>query len=335
MIGNEPFFAALILCPLRRRSAIGLESGKTLPRHLDQFVMTQAAGCRHHHVIADIVAVHVFSDGVGREVTDGIDRAQDGAANGLGREGGRLKQVEDMIIGVIAGRADLLHDDLLFTGQLVLFEQGILQYVRQNVGRKHHVVLEHPGEITGVLDRSRGIEIAAYILDGFGDLQRVARGGALEGHVFEQVGNAVFGLPLAAGTRLDPNAEGSTFEMWHVVGENHHAVVQGRRLYAHASSSSRPGGRATAPASRMRQAARVRAEMNSSTAAWSLARTLRRSSRACRSANHAGSAGWMPLAASTAAGNFAGWAVARVTMGVGPRWSRATLTPTAVCGSSR
>ena len=45
-----------------------------------------------------------------------------------------------------------------------------------------------------------------------------------------------------------------------------------------------------------------------------------------------GSGASTPQASFTASGNFAGWAVASVIIGVAPRCSSATFTPTAVCG---
>ena len=58
--------------------------------------------------------------------------------------------------------------------------------------------------------------------------------------------------------------------------------------------------------------------------------------RSNRSARWSGSAGRMPVARSTASGNFAGWAVASVTIGppVRRRTRRAAAMPVAVCGSS-
>ena len=62
----------------------------------------------------------------------------------------------------------------------------------------------------------------------------------------------------------------------------------------------------------------------------------KRSGRSNRSARCSGSGGRTPVAASTASGNLAGWAVARHTIGtsrVARRAASATPTPTAVCGS--
>ena len=70
--------------------------------------------------------------------------------------------------------------------------------------------------------------------------QRVARLGALEGHVLEHVRDAVLGLGLAARAGLDPDAERGAFEVRHVVGQNGHAVAQGRRSHAHTILQHRP-----------------------------------------------------------------------------------------------
>ncbi len=44
------------------------------------------------------------------------------------------------------GRPDFLTDDPLFTCQLVLIEDRVLQNVGENIGGKSHVVLEDAGE---------------------------------------------------------------------------------------------------------------------------------------------------------------------------------------------
>ena len=111
----------------------------------------------------------------GEKLLHRLDGAQNGAADRLVGEGGLLEQIEDVIVGIVARGADLLDDHLLLAVEFGLVEQRILQDVGEDVGGQRHVFLEHAGEIAGVLDRGRGVEIAADILDGLGDLQRGAR----------------------------------------------------------------------------------------------------------------------------------------------------------------
>src|SRR5690606_24684566 len=127
-----------------------------------------------------------------------------------------------------------------------------------------------------MLDRGRRVELAADILDGLGDFEGGAALGALEGHMLEQVGNAVLGLALGARARLDPNAQRSAFQMRHVIGEHHHAVFQTRRSYAH-TGPPEPAASTTA-ALRVVQA-RLCAAMKSSIRRWSFSSTLTRSGR--------------------------------------------------------
>src|SRR5205823_11075058 len=145
--------------------------------------------------------------------------------------------------------------------------------------------------------------------------------GALERHVFEEMRNAVLVRPLVAAARADPHPERSALQMRHRVGDDGQAGRKSRDVHAHAAAPSR--------------AARLAARMNFSTAPWSFGNTVTRSSRVSRSASQSGSTGRVPQAASTAAGNFAGWAVERTIIGTErSRFSfSATATATAVCGS--
>ncbi len=138
-----------------------------------------------------------------------------------------------MVVGIVACGADLLHDHLLLAGQFILVEGRILQDIGQDIGRQHHVILEHAGKIAGMLDGGRRVEISPDILDGLGNLKGRPGTGTLERHVFEQVRDAMLGLALGPCTGLHPHAQRGALQMRHVIGEHHHAVLKGRRSYAH------------------------------------------------------------------------------------------------------
>ena len=107
----------------------------------------------------------------GRETLDRLNRAEDRAADRLIGIGGLLEQIEDVVVGIVARGADFLDDHLLLAIELGLLEQRVLEDVGEDVGGERHVFLEHAGEIAGVLDGGRGVEIAADVLDGLGDLR--------------------------------------------------------------------------------------------------------------------------------------------------------------------
>ena len=174
----------------------------------------------------------------GAEALHRVDGAQDGAADRLVGIGRLLEQIEDVIVGIVARGADLLDDHLLLAIELGLLEQRVLEDVGEDVGGERHVFLEHAGEVAGVLDRGRGVEVAADILDGLGDLRAQLRDlvplKAMCSSTCEMPCSA---SALAARAGLDPDAEGGAFEMRHVVGDDGHAVVEGGGSYAQTNSS--------------------------------------------------------------------------------------------------
>ena len=121
--------------PLPGRSwSAGLEAGEALLGDAHQLVVVDIAGGGQDHAVAGIVAVHIGADGVGMEAAHGFGGAEDGAADRLVGIGDALEQVEDVIVRIVARRADLLDDDLLLARQLALVEHRILQDVGDDVG---------------------------------------------------------------------------------------------------------------------------------------------------------------------------------------------------------
>src|SRR5690606_33454227 len=211
--------------------------------------------------------------------------------------------------------------------QFFLVEQRFRQDVRQHIDGERHMILEDPRIIRGGLRGGGGIQFAADILDFLGDVAGAAPCRALEGHVLEEMGDAVLVLGFVARAGLDPHAEGDALQMWHGFGRDRQPGSKPGHLYIHRLSFWR--GRHYFPA-------RAWSSMNFSTALISAGRMSKRSSRFLRSASHDGSAGSIPQADFTAAGNFAGWAVASVTIGlVAFACFLAAKTPVAVCGSRR
>ena len=233
----EPLFTAHIMGLGGLGGPIRLQAGKAGFSNLDQRLMIDVAGRGQDHLVADIVAVHIAANGLGPEALHRVDGAQNGATDGLIGIGGGLEEVEDLVVGRIARGTDFLDDHMLFAGKLVLIEAGILQDIGKNIGGQSHVFLEDAGKITRVLDGGCRVQVAADGLYRFGDLAGRAGLGSLEGHMFEQMGDAVLVFVLGSRAGFDPNSERGTFQMWHGVGDDHHAVIQFGCFYAQLYSS--------------------------------------------------------------------------------------------------
>ena len=145
--------------------------------------------------------------------------------------------IEDDVVGRVFRGTDLLQDHMLLALQLLLVESRIDENVGEKIDGERHVVLEDAGIIGGRFDTGRGIELAADILDLFGDLAGTAPVGALEGHMLEEMGNAMLALGLVAGTGLDPDAERRAGKLRHGIGGDGKSVGKLRDFDAHAASA--------------------------------------------------------------------------------------------------
>ena len=141
-------------------------------------------------------------------------------------EGGGLEVVEDDVVRRVVGLADLLQDHAALALQLLGGEGGVGQDVADDVGGERQVLLQDLAVVGGLLARGVGVEVAADVLDLAGDGGGVALLGALEGHVLEEVGDAVLRRRLVAGAGGDVGAEGDGLDPRHGLGDDGQAVGQ-------------------------------------------------------------------------------------------------------------
>ena len=181
-----------------RRARRHRQAGETLFHLFGEGRMIDGAGRDHEHPVRRVIARKIVADLARREALDRFRRAEDRPAERLAEIGDLGKLVEHHVVGRVVGGADLLQDDVLFAAQLFLVEGRFRQDVGEDIDRERHMVLEHAGVIGGGFGRGCGIQLAADILDFLGDVASAAAGGALEGHVLEEVGDPVFVLGLVA-----------------------------------------------------------------------------------------------------------------------------------------
>src|SRR5262249_2325304 len=147
-----------------------------------------------------------------------------------------------------------------------------------------HVGFENARIVGGAFRSGRRVEIAAHRFDFFRNLPRAAPPRALEGHMFEKMGNTVLVVVLVTAAGRHPDPERGGLETGHRIGHDVDAGFRGGPLDAHAAAPS--------------WAARLVAKINRSTADWSAGSAVTRSGRSLICASQSGSAGRMPHAAS-------------------------------------
>jgi hypothetical protein len=101
----------------------------------------------------------------------------------------------------------LLEDDVLLAGKLAGVEHGAGEDVAEDVEGDVRVLREHPRRVARPFVVGRGVDLAADVLDVLGDAAGGAARRALEGHVLDEVGQAVLVGLLVARARADPDAQ--------------------------------------------------------------------------------------------------------------------------------
>ncbi len=154
--------------------------------------MVEVAGGGEDHVFRGEAAAVVVEDGLLREAGDGLDGAEDGPAEGVILPEVLGEGLVDEVVGVVLVHLDLFEDDALFAFEVGLGELGVQDEVGEDVEGGRHVLVEHLDVEADGLLAGEGVEVAADGVDLAGDVLRGAGGGALEDHVLDEVGEAVF-----------------------------------------------------------------------------------------------------------------------------------------------
>ena len=134
--------------------------------------------------------------------------------------------VEDDVVRRIVGLTDFLEDDAALALQLFGEEGGVGEDVADDVGAEVEILFQQLHIVGGLLPRGVGVDVAADVFHRFGDFGRTAALGALEGHVFEKVADAVLGRVLVAGAAGDIGAEGDGLHPVHLLGDDFQAGRQ-------------------------------------------------------------------------------------------------------------
>ncbi len=191
---------------------------------LDEVVVVEIAGGGEDHVGGGEAAGVFVEDDLLGEAGDGFGGAEDGAAEGVVGPEVLGEELVDEVVGIVFVHLDLFEDDALFLGDVFGGEGGVEDEVGEEVEGGGDVFVEDLEVEADGFFAGEGVEVAADGVDFAGELLGGARGGALEDHVLDEVGDAVDGGGLVAGAGVDPDAHGDGAEVGHALGEDEEAV---------------------------------------------------------------------------------------------------------------
>ena len=201
--------------------------------------MIDGAGGGKHHVRRLIVGGEIALEMSRLEALDAIHRAEDRPPGGLVGKGRGLHQVEHHVLGQILRRGDLLEDHVALAGKLGAVEARGEDDVAQDVEGEAEILAQHARVIGRRVDAGRGIQLAANRLDLLGDVLSAPPRRALEGHMLEEMGDAVLGQALAAAAGADPDAKRHRLHVGSRMAHHGEAIRQSGQLDTHAPTSVR------------------------------------------------------------------------------------------------
>jgi hypothetical protein len=204
--------------------------------------MLDGARCRKHHVRSVIVGGQIVAEMGALEAAYALGGAEDGSPNRLSGKGRLLEEVEGDVLGRIKRGRDLLQDQVALAGKLGFVEARRHDDVTQDVEGERHVVAHHARIIGGRVDAGRRVQLAAHRLDLLGDILRGPARRSLEGHVLQEMRDAVLAFRFAPAACAHPKPERHGLDFGHGVADHGQAIGKLCLLEAHARTSVRCRG---------------------------------------------------------------------------------------------
>jgi len=216
----------------RMSSRSGVGFGRTAGREMAEITLDQledlivgdVAGGRHDEMAGGEPVAEAGAERIATELLDGGRSAKNGAAERvLGPETARENVMEE-VFGIVHVHLDFFEDDLALFFHVIGVEFGTKNEVGDDVEGDGEMLVENFGVETDLFLGSEGVQHAADGIHFAGDVLGGASFGALENHVLDEVGEAVFFGDFAAGAVANPDANGNGADMAHGLGQNDEAV---------------------------------------------------------------------------------------------------------------
>ena len=201
--------------------------------------MIDGAGGGKHHVRRMIVRGEIGLEMGGLEAPHAAGSAEDRPPGRLVGKRRGLNQVEYHVLRRILRRCDLLEDHVALARKLSAVKARGEDDVAQDIEGEPEILTQHARVICRGVDAGRGVQFAADLLDLLCDVLGTAASGALEGHMLEEMRNAVLGQALAAAAGADPDAEGHGLDVSPGMAHHGETIRQSGQLDTHAPTSVR------------------------------------------------------------------------------------------------
>ena len=199
----------------------GTEAARDL---FDERVVLEITSGGEDHGLCGEAAGMLVKKNLSREAGDRLGGAEDRPAERVSLPELLGEDLVDEVVRVILVHLDLFKDDTLLAGDVFSGEGGMEDEIRENIEGRIGLLFKHLDVEADVFLAGEGVKVAAHAVHFAGDLLRGAGGGALEDHMFDEVGDAVAFGGLIARPAGDPNAHGEAVHVVHAFGENEQTV---------------------------------------------------------------------------------------------------------------
>ena len=130
------------------------------------------------------------------------------------------------VVGVVLVHLDLFHDDAALLLDVRVIEGWVQHQVGKHVHGVRQVLVQNLDVEADALLGGKGVQVSTEGIDLAGDHLGGARGGALEDHVFGEVGDSVDLRRLVARAGPDPNSGGHRADLGHLFADDGETVGQ-------------------------------------------------------------------------------------------------------------
>ena len=189
-------------------------------------IVIDGTGSREDHLARPIVFSDEALQITAAEIADPLGGAKDRAAQRLIGIGHLLQPVKDDIVRGVERLPDFLQNHAAFDFDFGGVKDRVQQDVRDHIKPQRHVIFQHTRVKCCHLAAGIGVDIAAHVLDAFGDLQRTACLGSLECHMLKEMRDPVLFDPFVPATGLHPDADRGRFQPRHILCDDAKAVGQ-------------------------------------------------------------------------------------------------------------